>query len=135
MSESGEARSAPSNAAGAGPVIVVGGGIGGLSVAWALHRRGASVRLLESSPRLGGWVRTEQRDGYRLELGPQGFLDDSPGVIDLLDDLGLRDEAIPASATSATRYLLHRDRLVALPASPPSLVTSPLLSVGGKLRL
>jgi len=36
----------------------------------SLARHGDDVVLLEESPRAGGVVRTEQRDGFLLELGP-----------------------------------------------------------------
>ncbi len=35
-------------------VVIVGGGITGLSTAWFLHQRGVPVRLLEARARLGG---------------------------------------------------------------------------------
>lgn len=39
-------------------VVVLGGGLGGLSAAYYLLRRGVNhVQLFESAPRLGGWVR------------------------------------------------------------------------------
>jgi oxygen-dependent protoporphyrinogen oxidase len=67
-------------------VVVVGGGIGGLAIAWELLTRpgrlpaGVDVEVLEAASRAGGNIRTERRDGYLCEWGPNGFLDDAPAT-------------------------------------------------------
>jgi oxygen-dependent protoporphyrinogen oxidase len=116
-------------------VVIVGGGVAGLACAWETVRRGGDPLVLEASARAGGWVRTENVEGALVELGPQGFLGESPGVLDVVDDLGLRDALLPAADAAATRYLLHRGKLVALPASPPAFLSSPLLPLPAKLRV
>lgn len=59
-------------------VIVIGGGIAGLSCARELERDGQSVLLLEARDRVGGRVRTDDVDGFRLDHGFQVFLDAYP---------------------------------------------------------
>ncbi len=54
--------------------IVIGAGLSGLACARLLHRRGRSVQVLEASDRVGGRVRTEQVDGFRLDRGFQVML-------------------------------------------------------------
>ena len=49
---------------------VVGAGLSGLVRAHTLATRGEDVLLFEESKGPGGVVRTEERDGYLLELGP-----------------------------------------------------------------
>jgi salicylate hydroxylase len=51
---------------GARPVLVAGGGIGGIAAALALARRGFAVKVLEQSPQLG-------EIGAGIQLGPNGF--------------------------------------------------------------
>ncbi|MEO7241741.1 MAG: 3-hydroxybenzoate 6-monooxygenase [Variovorax sp.] len=51
---------------GAAPVIVAGGGIGGISAALALARRGFEVKVLEQASELG-------EIGAGLQVGPNGF--------------------------------------------------------------
>jgi salicylate hydroxylase len=48
------------------PVLVAGGGIGGLAAALALTRRGLSVKVLEQAPQLG-------EIGAGIQLGPNAF--------------------------------------------------------------
>src|SRR5436190_6457277 len=52
-------------------VVVVGGGIAGLAAAW--HLRDLDVVVLESSERLGGRIRSEQRGTVWLNLGAHVF--------------------------------------------------------------
>jgi len=65
------------------PILVVGGGIGGLSTALALGRRGWRVRVLEQTPELGAI-------GYGIQLGPN--------VFPMFDRLGLRDAVLAESS-------------------------------------
>ena len=48
------------------PVVVAGGGIGGLAAALALTRQGFAVKVLEQSPKLG-------EIGAGIQLGPNAF--------------------------------------------------------------
>jgi oxygen-dependent protoporphyrinogen oxidase len=119
-------------------VVIVGGGLSGLSVAFRLRRAapGVAVTVLESGPRPGGKVGTEDRDGFRFETGPNGFLDSKPAVPDLCRDLGIAGRLIPASEAARTnRYLFLGGQLRKLPRGPLGLLASPLLSLRGKLRL
>ncbi len=119
----------------AAPVIVVGGGIAGLAIAREIRRRDGSVLLLEASDRLGGYVRSELVDGALVEHGPQGFLGERPGVLDVIEELGLSESLLPAADAASRRYILRDGRLLALPMSPPAFLLSPLLSPGGRLRV
>ena len=113
--------------------IVVGAGMSGLVRARALAQRGEDVVLLEASDRPGGAVRTERKDGFLLELGPN-TVRPTPELWNLVGDLGLRDEALLADPR-LPRYVEWQGKLHALPMAPGSLVGTPLLSARGKLRL
>ncbi len=56
-----------------GVVHVIGGGIAGIHCAWHLHRRSIPFRLYEASDGLGGRMRSDQVDGFRLDRGFQVF--------------------------------------------------------------
>lgn len=51
-------------------ISVIGGGLGGLTAAARLARRGHKVRIFERSNRLGGKCHTEWIDGYGFDTGP-----------------------------------------------------------------
>jgi protoporphyrinogen/coproporphyrinogen III oxidase len=119
-------------------VIIVGGGITGLTLAYRLQQAAphTSVTLLEKDARPGGKIRTEEREGFRVEWGPNGFLDGKTTTVTLCRDIGLGDRLLAASTASAkNRYLLLRGRLLRLPDSFASFLGSPVLSWRGKLAL
>jgi phytoene dehydrogenase-like protein len=66
-------------------VIVVGAGLAGLACALRLHEAGASVRVLEASDGVGGRVRTDVVDGFRLDRGFQVLLTAYPECHRILD--------------------------------------------------
>ncbi len=95
-------------------IVIVGGGISGLALAYRLQQRlpDAAVVVLEREPRLGGKVGTLQRDGFRVEAGPNGFLDTNPAMLDLCRELGLGDRLIAVSeASGRNRFLFLKGRL------------------------
>lgn len=117
-------------------VVIVGAGISGLSIAFRLQQilPSAQIRVLEQNDRPGGTVWTERRDGFQLEWGPNGFLDNKPATLSLCRDLGLGDQLLAASdASGRNRYLCLDKKLVALPGSLGAFVKSDLLSWGAKL--
>lgn len=111
-------------------VVVVGGGLAGLTAAALLARRGQSVVLLERSEELGGRARTTVEDGYHLNLGPHALYRTGAGRR-VLDDL----DAWPAGGTpelAGTLGLLD-EALHPLPVSATSLLKSGLLGLSGKI--
>lgn len=115
-------------------VLVVGAGISGLAAAHGLAHKGLEVRVLEAASRPGGSFRTRHQDGFTIELGPN-TVQTSPELEALCRVAGCGEDLIPAATTAAKRYLFRQSRLVALPSSPPALLSSPILSWRGKLRL
>src|SRR5690348_2047638 len=102
-------------------VVIVGGGLTGLTVAFRLRQLApdVSVTVLEPRGRPGGNISTEEFRGFRFEHGPNGFLDRTPAVPDLVRDLGLSDRLIPASDGSRkNRYLFLGGKLRKLPRGP-----------------
>jgi oxygen-dependent protoporphyrinogen oxidase len=119
-------------------IVIVGGGISGLTLAFRLEalRPDLDVVVLERATRAGGVVDTAARDGFRVEAGPNGFLDHNPALLDLCRELGLQDRLVAASeAAGKNRFLLLGGRLRKLPTSLWSFVTSDVVGAGAKLAL
>ena len=119
-------------------IVIVGGGLSGLSLAFRLHERvpNAQIAVLEKNAAVGGKIATLERDGFRVECGPNGIFDAKPSTLQLCRDLGLGDQLITASESSRkNRYLFLNEKLIALPSSLGSFITSPVLSLRGKLNL
>ncbi|HSL19076.1 MAG TPA: protoporphyrinogen oxidase [Methylomirabilota bacterium] len=122
-------------------VVVVGGGIAGLASGYLVRElareRGLGVDLsvLEAALRHGGSTRTDHVDGYTCEWGPNGFLDNEPATLDLVERIGLKDSLVAADETSANRYIFHGGRMRRVPTSPPAFLASDILPLGAKLRM
>lgn len=119
-------------------VVIVGGGLSGLAAAFRIREAHPSytVTLLEARTRLGGNIGTDRIDGFTVERGPNGLFDAKPHAVQLCRDLGLGDRLIPASEGSRkNRYLFVKGKLHRLPGDPLGLLFSPVLSLGGRLRV
>jgi oxygen-dependent protoporphyrinogen oxidase len=122
-------------------IAVIGGGVSGLATAVGVldgaAARGLDVRVevLEKAPRSGGNLRTIEDGEWRLEWGPNGFLDNEPATLRLVDRLGLRDALRRSSDLTRHRFILKGGRLREIPMTPPAFIRSDLFSVGAKLRL
>jgi oxygen-dependent protoporphyrinogen oxidase len=118
-------------------IVIVGGGIAGLSVAWAVRWRdpGAHLTVLERGSRTGGNVRTEHVAGYTCESGPDGFLDNAPETLRLVRQIGLERRLLASRDAARKRYIFRRGQLHQVPTSPQAMITSGLLSPLAKLRV
>jgi len=124
-------------------VVVIGGGLAGLSAAYTLLGRGVDFLLLEASERWGGVVRTEVAGGFLLEGGPDAFFAQKPEALQLCRELGLESRLVPSSTEHRTVFLLRNGRLLPLPEGlamgvptrPAAFLRSPVISWSGKLRM
>lgn len=120
-------------------LVVVGGGIGGLAAAWSAHealaaRPGAfEVQLLEREPKVGGKACSIARQGYLVEAGPTGYLDDEPVLRSLVERARL--EPLRANEAAAHRFVVHAGALREIQAHPLRFARSGILSAGGLARL
>ncbi|MBL8862320.1 MAG: protoporphyrinogen oxidase [Planctomycetes bacterium] len=115
--------------------IVVGAGFAGLACAHALARAGREVVAFEGGPRAGGVVGSVCEGGFLFERAAHTILAGSPAFRRVVDELGLSGRLVCATPAARTRWLWHRGRLRALPASPPALVATDLLSWRAKRAL
>jgi oxygen-dependent protoporphyrinogen oxidase len=136
-------------AGGALRVVVIGGGLSGLTAAYALIRdanragRDIKVTLLEAADRLGGNIHTERFDGFVVESGPDAFVVSRPHALHLCEDLGLGQRLVETRPENRRVYIARRGKLVPIPEGlvlgiPSRLrafLRSPLISVRGKLRV
>ncbi len=116
-------------------VAVVGGGLAGLTTAYRLKQRGIRVVVYEAGDRTGGVILTRREDDYLADLGPNSLATPTPEVQSLLAHLGLESSVIPASAHARKRFVVKKNKLVALPTSPSEILTTRLLSQTAKLAV
>src|ERR1051325_8466584 len=124
-------------------VVIIGGGISGLAAAHRLSEEQVNVTLLEASPRLGGTIQTEHRDGFLLERGPDSFISEKPQALELAKRLGLESRLVQTNEQFRRTFIVRDGRLRAVPEgfqllAPSRLwpfITSDIFSVAGKARM
>lgn len=126
-------------------LVVVGGGISGLAAAHRAAERARAGELelvvLEASERTGGVARTERRDGFLLECGPDSFITEKPAGIELCRRIGLGDRLLPTNDRFRSTLVVRDGQLVSLPdgfqlLGPTRILPflrSPVLSLRGRL--
>jgi oxygen-dependent protoporphyrinogen oxidase len=119
-------------------VVVVGGGVAGLSCALGLADRGIDVIVLERESEAGGKVSTahlsDAGGSWQVERGPAGVLDNSPPTQALYQRLNLSSEVVVSDDAARHRFLLSKGRLREVSPSPRMLL-SPLLPWSACWRL
>ncbi|MDZ7631859.1 MAG: NAD(P)/FAD-dependent oxidoreductase [Gemmatimonadaceae bacterium] len=119
------------------PILIVGGGIAGLTCARSLTRAGHQVLLLEREDELGGRVRTTVRDGFRIDHGFQVLFSSYPVLTHQLDLTALDLRAFRPAArivSGAGDTALIGDALSDASLLLPTIMASPL-SLLDKLRM
>ncbi|TKD13255.1 protoporphyrinogen oxidase [Polyangium fumosum] len=128
-------------------VVVVGGGVTGLVVAYRLlsAQKGprCEVTLLESRARLGGNIQTEREGGFVIDGGPDSFVAAKPFATDLCKELGLGERLIGTTPKNRRVYIPRRGALhtmpeglvLAVPTRFLPFARTPLFSLPGKARM
>ncbi|NIT51599.1 MAG: protoporphyrinogen oxidase [candidate division Zixibacteria bacterium] len=116
-------------------VGIIGAGISGLASAHFLNRNGIDVHVIEKNSAIGGSIRSERRDGFLVEYGPNSALDTTPILHDLFSQLGIDGSLEYASEQAKNRYIVRNGKLIPLPMSPPAFIKTKLFSASAKLGL
>lgn len=81
-------------------VLVVGGGIAGLTAAISLAKKGKKVLLLEKNNVCGGLISSFEKEGFRFDAGPRELV--NAGLIKpMLKELGIELKMLPNPVTLA----------------------------------
>jgi uncharacterized protein with NAD-binding domain and iron-sulfur cluster len=138
----GDSQRADSRQLSTRSVIVLGGGLAGITAALDCAEGGARVTLLEVRPRLGGAAYSFQRDGLWFDNGQHVFLRCCSAYRALLQRLGSEQRIaiqprleIPVLSPQGKRALLRRSALPAPLHLAGALARYSHLSIGQRLRV
>jgi squalene-associated FAD-dependent desaturase len=122
-------------------VVVIGGGLAGITAAIALSEAGAAVTLLEARPRLGGATTSFNRGALVVDTGQHVFLRCCTAYRGLLARLGmtgstqLQDRFDVSVLSPHGSARLRRNALPAPLHMGPALARYPLLSIPERMRV
>ena len=108
-------------------VVVVGGGLSGLTAARRLRAGGRSVVVLEARDRVGGKMWTESVGGHRVDLGAHWIGPTQDRIAALARELGVRTEPQHLEGKSV---LVSRGRRRTFKGSIPPLSPLALAELG-----
>ncbi|MBM7571470.1 protoporphyrinogen oxidase [Aquibacillus albus] len=127
-------------------IAIVGGGITGLTAAYYLQKEinekqlPYSVRLIEASDELGGKIKTEKKDGFMIERGPDSFLIRKQSATNLVKELGMEKDLVKNGTGQS--YILVNNKLhkmpsgsfMGIPTEVRPFLFSSIFSMKGKIR-
>ncbi len=116
-------------------VLILGGGISGLTAAFWLKRAGVPVDLFEAADGPGGTMKTIHDNGWLVETGPNSALETTPLFNTMFEALGIVDDRVYANPVSDKRFIVRNGDLQVLPMKPVAFLKSRLWTTRGKLRL
>lgn len=117
-------------------VLIVGAGLAGLCCARKLHAAGVPFRLLEASDAVGGRIRTDEVDGFRLDRGFQVFLTSYPEAKAILDYEALDLKSfLPGALIRYEQQFHEMTDPWRRPLAGLRSVFSPIGSLGDKVRV
>ena len=127
-------------------VVIIGGGITGLTAAYYLQQAIAEqklpidIKLIEASHKLGGKIQTVHKEGFIIERGPDSFLERKTSAAELVKDIGLEGQLV--NNTAGKSFVLVNEKLhsmpkgavMGIPTQITPFITTNLFSVQGKMR-
>ncbi len=122
-------------------ILIVGGGITGLSAAWEIQcsRPDLSYCLLEASNFWGGKVVSGLIDAegkkFLVDGGPDTLVTRKPETWALTEELGLVGQVTSPASETKNIFVLDGGRVFPIPLSPVLFFSTPLLTWKGRLRL
>ncbi|MFH1288520.1 MAG: protoporphyrinogen oxidase [bacterium] len=130
-------------------IVIIGGGISGLSTAYYLKKFLAAkelpveITIIEKSENLGGQIVTIRKDGFTFETGPDCFISEKPWALRLCKEIGLENDFACTKEENKKTFILNKGRLDEMPEGFMMMVPtriepflkSPLISFEGKIRM
>ncbi len=115
-------------------IVIIGGGISGLALGAYIKDGGFNSIILEKDDRVGGKIKTQQRDGFTFDIGAN-TTSTNIALEELVKILGIDDQVIRPGDKAGKRYILKKNKLKKVSPKPKDILFSNLLSLGAKWQL
>ncbi|MET3697843.1 oxygen-dependent protoporphyrinogen oxidase [Bacillus oleivorans] len=127
-------------------ILIIGGGITGLSAIYELHkwkkanRSDVKLILAEASDKLGGKIRTAKKTGFIMEEGADSIVARKENVMPFIEELGIEEEVVYNATGRSYLYTdgelkpIPADAVFGIPTSIESLAKTTLVSAEGKVE-
>lgn len=118
------------------PIVIIGAGLTGLTLAYYLKKAGRHVLLIEKNSCAGGAIQTNTEKGFTYEKGPSTGVLSSIELANLFVDLKADCTYEPANLSAKKRYILKNGRWEPLPGGNPlGAIFTPLFSLKDKFNV
>ena len=116
-------------------IAIIGGGVTGLTLASKQKKAGNKVKLFESENRVGGVVQSKRINGFLIDLGANTLNVRLKKTKKILEDHNAWNNCVEANKLANKRMIVRGGNIIELPHGLLSFITSPFLSIKGKIRL
>ncbi len=116
-------------------VIVVGGGIAGLTCAYQLKLAGVDAVVLEAQSTPGGNTQSQSSGGFVYEYGPHTFPASAEAIFSLVNQLGLDSDIMQTAQAGRVRFVVRHSQVHKVPSSLWALFTTRLISWRAKFAM
>lgn len=116
-------------------IIIIGAGLTGLTLAYYLKKAGKNVLIIEKENKTGGVIKTEKEGEFTYETGPSTGVIGSLEIAELFEELNEKCNVEIADKAAQKRYILKKNRWVALPSGLFSAIGTPLFTWYDKFRI
>lgn len=116
-------------------VLIIGGGITGLSIGAKLFPSDLSFAIVDKAPRMGGQIKTLSQKGYTFETGPNTGSISWPDVKELFEFLDNDDLLEIADSSAKARWIWKGNKFHNVPSGPLDGAATPLFSIKDKIGI
>ncbi len=116
-------------------IAIVGAGLTGLSIAFYLKKAGIPFVVFEKDSQTGGVIKSEKKEGFIIEKGPNTGVVASLELANLLEEISDISHPIYASEASKKRLIWKNGKWNALPSGIISALSTPLFSTRDKIKV
>ncbi len=116
-------------------VAIIGAGLTGLSIAFYLKKAGIPFVVFEKDSQTGGVIKSEKKEGFIIEKGPNTGVIASLELAHLLEEISDIAQPIYADKRAKKRLILKNGKWQALPSGIFSAITTPLFTSKDKIKV